>query len=186
MIMKKLKNVSELNKEKRMARLTLSAPWVIYYRQLDALFSRDEEVKVIFDEDNNEIRLYVDNGSKADALTQLLPVEKEFGNYTLKITVIPGNDVLMAKGSLVEAAFEGNRAFAYSETVQLGTNTMTFIVFIKEVVQYYTDNLGDIHGIHSTLYQDLAEEIFDHIDGVYYCTDVEDYDLAIPHFGEWP
>ena len=47
-------------------------------------------------------------------------------------------------------------------------NSFTYVVFEKEVVQYWNDNLGDINGLRSTLYQDLAKEIFaDDLQNVY-------------------
>ena len=48
---------------------------------------------------------------------------------------------------------------------------MTFIVFEKVVVQWFSDSIGDWYGLTSTLYQDLAKDIFGNIDGVYFCTD---------------
>lgn len=173
-----------------MARLGLSSPWVIYYRKLEALFSEDDEVKVIFNEDEKEVTLYVDDDSKASALSELLPGEVEFGSYVLKVTVVPSNCLKKQNGTdakLVANAFSGNSALSYIKTVQVGTNHMTFVVFVKEVVQYFTDDLGDIHGIHSTLYQDLAKDIFCNLDGVYFCTDVESgFGLVSLPLGEWP
>jgi hypothetical protein len=58
------------------------------------------------------------------------------------------------------------------------------VVFVPEVVQYYTDNLGDINGFRTTLYQELAKELFGDSElsrGVYFCTDIidsEDDDAA--------
>ena len=64
-----------------MARLNLSPPWITYYRQLNAFFSEDPEVRVVFDdtsEDDGEyiIKLYVNNIAKTEALEALLPKEK--------------------------------------------------------------------------------------------------------------
>ena len=49
---------------------------------------------------------------------------------------------------------------------------MSFAVFAKEVVQYYNDDLTDINGLKSTLYEDIARDVFD-IDGINYCTSKE-------------
>ena len=59
-----------------MAKLGLSSPWMIYYREVEALFQMDPGVRVIFDDDNRELKLYVEDGEKAYALSQLLPTEK--------------------------------------------------------------------------------------------------------------
>ena len=43
-------------------------------------------------------------------------------------------------------------------------------VFAKEVVQYWNDSLSDPYGKVSTLYQDIAKDIFEDTDGVMFCT----------------
>ena len=74
-----------------MAKLKLSPPWVIFYQEIKALFEKDPHIKIVYDEDEQEISLFVDDANKADALTRLLPAEKTFGAVTLKINVIPSN-----------------------------------------------------------------------------------------------
>ena len=52
----------------------------------------------------------------------------------------------------------------------------TYVVFKNCVVQFFNDNLNDPHGVLSTLYQDIAREVFGDCGmagGVAYCTDVE-------------
>ena len=63
--------------------------------------------------------------------------------------------------------------FSYVEEVTgIFSNPITYVVFVNEVVQYYNDNLSDIHGLRSTLYQEIAKDIFETRLGVYYCTDL--------------
>lgn len=97
-----------------MARLQLSPPWDIYYQELNALFGQDKEIHVIFDEEEYEIKLHVDEIDKATALEELL---------------------------------------------------------LKEVVQYFNDNIGDINGNCSTLYEIIARDIFPNVNGIYFCTE---------------
>ena len=52
-----------MNEENKVVKL--SSPWMIYYRQIKALFSQDPNVKVIFDEENFTVKIYVTGGSKA-------------------------------------------------------------------------------------------------------------------------
>lgn len=155
-----------------MADVKLSSPWVLYYRKLEALFGNDPDIEVEFDEDEYEIKLYVDNISKADALSQLLPDYKAFGNLKVLISVIPSNSSQW-KAHLIPEAFKGNPAFKDMQIVEgIMSNPVCYVIFKKEVVQYPSDNLGDIHQITSTLYQDIAKELID-IEGVCYCTDIE-------------
>jgi hypothetical protein len=57
-------------------------------------------------------------------------------------------------------------------------------VFEKKVVQFFNDQLDDINGNKSTLYQDIAKDVFEKHEGVYFCT-AADGKLSKP-LGEWP
>lgn len=161
-----------------MARLRKSSPWIIFYRELQELFRYDDEVKVIYDDNPDEalyeVRLYVETTVKADALEKLLPTEKVFGNVTLTIKVIPANTLEHTNVPLYEAAFEGNEALSYIKTVGGGilSNDITYVVFKNQVVQYFSDDLSDPHGLTSTLYQDIAERVFEQKEGIFFCTDI--------------
>jgi hypothetical protein len=121
-----------------------------------------------------------------------LPTEIAFGNVILKIDVdgIPSNKAFKNKKELFETAFYKNPAFAYVVSpADEGAYwfDMIYVVFKNCVVQFFNDNLDDCHGIISTLYQDIAEEILtgDAVNGVYFNTDVERGALGKP-LGEWP
>lgn len=156
-----------------MENLKLSSPWVLYFRKVEALFEQDPDVTVEFDDANYELKLYVESAVKAEALQQLLPEEKEFGNVKIKISVIPADTDSVDKVSLIRRAFAGNPALVDVEVVELFGKDITYFLFEKEVVQYYSDDLSDIHGITSTLYQTLAREVIGDGEDFYFCTDVE-------------
>lgn len=153
-----------------MAKLNMSSPWDVCYKEIQALFAEDPEVHVLYDEGENEVKLYVDDGQKADALTKLLPDHKEFGNVQMKITVIPANSFAGGDTSW-EDAFSGNAAVEDVIRVDLPmVDDFTYILFAPKVVQYYTDNLFDYYGFTSTLYQDIAKNLFEGVSGVSFCT----------------
>ena len=156
-----------------MAAVKLLSPWELYYRKMDALFSQDPEVGVVFDAESMIIKLYVNNARKAFALEQLLPKQHAFGKVTLNIGIIPTNNVVgVSKENLFKAAFQNNPILNDVITAQgIFTNALTYVIFEAEVVQYWTDNLGDYNGICSTLYQDIARDIFEEQKGVYFCTE---------------
>lgn len=164
-----------------MAVLKLASPWVTYYREVDALFREDPGVQVIYDAENVELKLYVSDAGKAAALTELLPTERAFGSVTMRITVIPGNDMELTGTDvgLWEAAFVGNTAVAYVKNLEIMGLQRTFVVFRNAVVQYFNDALNDIHGVCSTLYQYIADDVFDEEKrcGVFFCTDVDQYEM---------
>lgn len=173
-----------------MARLNMSSPWVIFYKELDAFFKDDPEVTVVYNDVEMEVNLYVDNGAKAGALEYLLPSSKTYGAVTININIIPANEEektiynyvkttgkvgneLMGLEDYYYFALENHGAFVFMDIIDIMTNKMIFIVFAKEVVQYFTDDLGDIHGVCSTLYQEIAKNIFEKKNGVFFCTDIE-------------
>ena len=174
-----------------MSKLGLVSPWVQYFRKLEAFFAEDPGVKVLLDNKNVAIKLLVEDGTKAVALEALLPDEVTFGNVTVKVIVVPANPKLAAgKIDLVAEAFEGNGAVAGIYSVdRIFSNTMNYVVFKPKVVQYFNDDLSDAHGIRSTLYQDLAKELFGEDGGVFFCTDVvegkDGKKVGMP-LGEWP
>lgn len=152
--------------------LNMVSPWVEYLNQIDAFFKEDDDVNVDYDSEAMVIKIYVDGDSKAEALSQLLPTSKKFGNVEVKINIIPANQHDTSRVGLFRKAFEGNKAVSYIQTVSgVSTNDFNFIVFNPKVVQYYNDDLSDINGLCSTLYQDLAKGLFGETEGCYFCTD---------------
>lgn len=149
----------------------LQAPWVLFARQIQKMFEKDEEVKVVCDEKNNEIKLLVNNTIKADALSLILPSEKTFGNIVVKIIVVPANDEKTS--DLFKRAFAGNAAVNKIEVVNdLFENDGVYVLFDPVVVQYFADDISDFYGNTSTLYEDLAREIFEKTPQVHFCTDL--------------
>lgn len=159
-----------------MAILKLSAPWQIYYKELSILFEKDKEVHIVYNTEDQIIDIYVDNPAKAEAMAATLPTEKEFGNITLIINIIPANKNLRrSKGSDYEDLFYGNSIVKDIVTVDgIMSNPITYVIFKKEVVQYFNDDLGDAHGMCSTLYQDIAKRVFNEEEGVFFCTGTAD------------
>lgn len=158
-----------------MAILKLSAPWQIYYKELCELFKYDNEVRIVYDTDEQVINIYVESTAKADAMAAVLPTEKEFGAITVQINVIPANPTFKkaksARGSLYEDLFRGNPIVDDIVTIEgVMTNPITYIIFKKEVVQYYNDSLSDAHGLCSTLYQDIAKRVLNADEGIFFCT----------------
>lgn len=151
----------------------LASPWISFYREIEAMFKEDEQVHPVYDEENNVVKLYVENQEKAEALEKILPDHRTFGNVTVTVTVIPANKLAEVRDTWFRKAFEGNPAVSYITTItDVFNNPITYVVFKNKVVQYYNDDLGDVHGNRSTLYQDIAKEIFEDHEGIFFCTDV--------------
>lgn len=157
-------------------RLKLSSPWNTYVRQVKAMFGKDPEIDIEYSEDDMELKLFVRNFLKADALQTLMPDCKEFGNVVLKIMVVPPNKMKCDTDVLIKHAFEGNPVFKDAVMIRPeGTsNPFTYAVFANSTVQMWNDNLADPNGLVTTLYQDVAQEVLDLPKGVYCCTEQGD------------
>lgn len=157
-----------------MSNVNLSSPWNKFAREVMALFGEDSEIKIIYSEEEKTIELLVDNQAKAEALMQLLPSEKKWGNVALEIKVTPANvHQETPESTLFAAAFSGNPAFAFAQKAgSLFSFPMTYIVFKNKVVQFFNDDMSDVYANCSTLYQELAKDIFEERTGISFCTDV--------------
>lgn len=179
-----------------MAKITLTPPWLTYYHELQALFKEDPTVRVLYDENEYEVKLYVEEAEKAELLYKYLKSEENFGNITLKVTVVPANHPKKTgytNLSPFEIIFKDNAAVSYVHTVNgIIVKDLTYVVFKNKVVQFYTDDIGDINGYCSTLYEDIAREVFTNHEGIFFCTDLAikstlemNNSIGKP-LGEWP
>lgn len=152
--------------------MKVSPPWIEYYRKVEALFKNDAAVRVHYDDHQKTLRLFVIGEEKERALKKLLPTEKDFGGVVLKIEVYQTYTFTEDTVELFRKAFEGNKAFVEVVKVDL-LSPVNYVVFKKEVVQFYNDNLGDVNGNKTTLYEDIARDVFGSVADVYFCTDKE-------------
>lgn len=174
-----------------MIQTKLSPPWILYVEELKALFGHDSDIIIQYDSAKYKVKLLVNDAAKAAALEYILNSVVDFGNIELSVTVVPANgekldiDPVIGMDEIFDTAFKNNPVYAYSKKITnpLSYN-MTYIVFKNKVVQFFGDNLRDIHGNISTLYEDLAEHVFDEDLAVAYCTDIEEK-VGMP-LGEWP
>lgn len=155
--------------------LKLSAPWVILYRKIEAMFKEDPQVNVVFDEDEMMINLYVNCGFKAAALDDILVPEYKFGNTTVKVIVIPPNDDFpdISKDPHLKYDYALGGNWIFNSTYKLDHPALphfTYVMFEPNVAQYFTDDLTNPFGVTTTLYEDIAKEIFRVENGVFFST----------------
>ena len=154
--------------------------WKNFCYKIEALFRKDPEVHVKINEKEHDVTLYVDNYKKARAIRRLIPCYKIFGDTILKINVYDGEDYNISDIELFDEAFSGNPAVElFLGDIGIGDDDDSvedaadhyYIVFKNEVVQYQNDNPFEWYKAHSTLYQDIAEEVFGKKNNITYCTD---------------
>lgn len=176
---------------KKEVKTKLSPPWIETLSKLTAMFGEDPDINIVYNGEYN-VKLYVNDVDKANALYFLLKDEYHYGNILFTVEVIPPNGEhnykLKETIELYEKAFKNNSVLSFIHKVDgiFGFNAI-YVVFKNKVVQYFNDNLNDIYGNTSTLYEDIARDIFEggtYINnGVFYCTDVADNKLKKPN---WP
>ena len=177
---------------KKEIKTKLSPPWIEELSKIRAMFGEDPDINIKYD-GKSTVKLYVNNNDKAEALYLLLKEEHYYGNITFSVVVVPpnGESTLDCNDTvkMYEVAFKNNPVFSFIHKVEnvFGFGAI-YVVFKNKVVQYFNDNLNDIYGNTSTLYEDIARDIFveeAEINNVFYCTDVVDNKLKKP-LGEWP
>ncbi len=152
----------------------LSPPWIGYARKVYALFGRDPDISISYDDKAVVLELRVQGEDKAKAIANLLPDEKRFDNVALQIRVVPANTTRSTIQD-IQIAFRGNPAF--KEVVHIGDvfcNPMNYVVFDNKIVQYFDDDLSTVDGSKTTLYKDLAAEVLGTSDGIFYCEEPGD------------
>lgn len=167
-----------------MAKLALSAPWNTLYRKIKCMFDKDPDVEILYDEEEATINVFVADKVKAAAIEKLLPALVSFGNISVNIKIVPGANPGTPGPSTFDEAFTGNGAFCYVKTIERFGAPISYIVLSNEVVQFFNDDIGDLYGLCSTLYEDIARDIFNAFNGVFYCTEPTG-SLGTP-LGEWP
>ena len=168
-----IKKIAESIKER--LKFGVSSPWVCEFRKYQVLFGQDQDIKLDFDNDEPAIKMYIIGQDKYEALSRILPTERQFGNVVLKIQLIPDNNLKLSTLDLFRKAFADNPIvtdyISIPKEITGSANDFNYLVFKKEVTQYHDDSLNDPHGNRSALYQDIANEVFENHDGIYFCTD---------------
>lgn len=154
-----------------MEKMKLVSPWINFYREVEELFSGDTEVKVIFDDENYELKLYVQDPRKAEALEYILPQERLFGNVSVKIVIIPANKPIDNISDALKYAFKGN--YIFNEVITLPTpfGTFNYAVFNPTIIQYKNDDISDLSGKRTTTAEQVAKEVLSLGDEWHICSD---------------
>ena len=177
--------------------LKLCSPWINLYNEIKAMFEDDSDICVFYEDNSPEftIKLFVADDFKAAALDKLLVHHHEFGTVMAHVDVIPANcekaDISAWKeAEMFVTAFKDNPVLSYVYRLH---NILQFdalyVVFKNAVVQYHNDDISDINGIRSCLYQDIAKDVFTEIPGVFYCTDFPNSESSLSGKGcciYWP
>lgn len=154
----------------------IQAPWVTTYKKICALFENDMDLHI---SDINEatpgnctIVISSQNNAKLESIKKILKNHFEFGNVTLDIEFIPEDNNEKITDSDFRNAFNCNENLTEVRNIELPDGSVkTYVVFEKEVVQFYNDDLTDLYGNYNGLMEDIARELFNEVDAsISYCT----------------
>ena len=154
-------------------KMKLSSPWITYYHKVQALFEKDDSVTVDFDESNCFLNIVVkEDTEKGEAIQKLFPSEIVFGNNIMKINVITiKKEIQMSIAQIFVNAFKNNPIIEdVINKSDILRNDQIYVMFQNKVVQFFNDDIYDYNGVCSTLYQDIAKDVFKDFADVHYCT----------------
>lgn len=163
--------------------MKLSPPWITFFHEVEALFDKDPEIKVEYTDNehignplNPRIKIYVDNEKKYDALSQLIPDMRVFGNVVCYIDIVPANAITSTREQLFRDAFANNPIVEDIVVIDdVYSYNAGYVVFSGDVVQFFNDDLTDLHGMKTMLYQDIAKDVFGNVDNdnnrFFFCTE---------------
>ena len=170
-------------------KMKLSPPWITYFHKVQALFEKDNSITVDFDESNCCLNIIVkEDIEKGEAIQKLFPSEKVFGNNIMKINVVTIQEPKQIPTAQIFAnAFKNNPVVEdVINKSDILRNDQTYIMFQNKVVQFFNDDIYDYNGVCTTLYQNIAKDVFKDFADVHYCTstnvneneDIEDTSLS--------
>ena len=154
--------------------LKKSPPWVTYINEIKQLFKRDPDVSIAekYSEDHADVRIGVTNRQKYAAFVQLLPSFKAFGDYRVNVDVfIMENREEKDTRALLKRMFDGNDVVGTIATLPIPGGEATYVSFQPDIAQFSDDNISDIYGNTTMLYEDIAREILNVPAGVFFCTE---------------
>ena len=138
----------------------LASPWIRYVGRLEALFSEDPAIAIVYDDDAKEVKLLVEGQDKAEALTALLPGHKEFGNVTLDVKVVPANGE-MTEEDMYQWAFAGNPIFRDVVCGEGPAGDVSYALFAPQVVQLREDDISEYDGYATLTFAELAKSVLE-------------------------
>ena len=187
----------------------IQSPWVTHWNLVKAMFARDNEITVseireVPPNEENDKALYefdVESGNeeKIIAIRSILTNLIEMGNITLRINMVysgsGGSNAVKDVGDITDdgditlddykKAFENNLTLYDTISIKdVAGYVHEWVVFARDVVSFYNDDLLDPWGMWNGLYKDIAEKIFnssnimfttapDHVDALEYAIETE-------------
>ena len=154
--------------------VSLQAPWVLHYKKIYNVLTRDPEIEVTEltnNDDESEYSFNIEsaNCNKIVALSKILKQDLVFGNVSLKINFLVKNDASDGNASIDDflTAFEDNQLFYGTEESQF----YKYLVFKRDIVSYMSDDLHDYCLNSHMIAADMVKDIVNEPEGISICTE---------------
>ena len=169
-------------KKKPTNTVKLSPPWYILRNKIYNLLGADEELIISeLEESETKKGSYVvtissQNDAKLEALKKIMISHFEFGNISVDVDfeyIRDEDDEVTIED--YETAFEGNPYFVQAvETGKGMFQGIKYIVFAKEILQFFDDDLTDLYSNMSIIVADAVKDVCKKYNNVNFCTDDPD------------
>ena len=157
----------------------LEAAWWQIYKELKIFIGDDPEVEISDMDESAEpayrFTISSQNEAKITALSRVLINHYDMGNITLDIDFEHIRNDEDATREItkydIEAAFQGNPHYVSTQVTTKGMFAdLCYVIFAKEIIQFFNDDLSDLYGNENIIVADLARERCNLGQNMYFCT----------------
>lgn len=157
---------------KKKKEVGLESPWCNFYKKVWNVLTRDPELKVtdLVETGSGDYEFNVEssNAEKIIALSKIIKNNVEFGNVSVSIKFLVTNAENDEEPTIedYQTAFEGNELFCEIQE----TSLYDFVIFNRDIISFYDDNLCDYCLNTHMIAADMAREISNEVSGISFCT----------------
>ena len=154
-------------------KLGLSAPWVTYQGMVATLFKDDPDITVSYlDNDEKSFTVSTSNADKFMLLNKYLKPSADFGGVTVKVNLeYTGTDpIKRGIADDMKKLFAGNSILEDVMEADTPFGDMTYLLFKRDAVGFYNDNLTNPWGNSNYLACDVAKAVLNPMTGVNFTT----------------
>ena len=147
-------------------KLGLSAPWVTYQGLVATLFKDDADITVSYlDEDEKTFTVSCSNPDKYMLLSKYLKPSATFGNVTVEVKLEYTGDAPIKRGIAddMKKLFAGNPILEDVMEADTPFGDMTYLLFKREAVGFYNDDLSNPWGNANFLACDVANAVLNNV-----------------------
>ena len=149
---------------KKKTAVNLEAPWYRFGKILGKLFEKDSEVSITADEEKDGIyNIYIssDNAAKLACMKKLFGEERVMGNITVKLNYKDTSKNII-NGEDFKVAFADTEMLVVVEEAMTPIGQeFTYPIMVKDIIQFYDDDITDIYGNANLTVRDAVLEVLD-------------------------